>query len=211
MSRFAASVGARCSSIVDATPGGIIGNGLGCRPRSSRRLLLLVVVSSPDSLCCQTVSEALDSVSIIAVLRTQTRGFWTRAAVWTLVTATAIALPARLVPNDLFRRMTPTRPQDYVFWIVGSVLVGLVLAFGRSPRAEASGIVGGTATLLAVGCPVCNKVVVALIGTAGALEVFAPLQPVLGTAAIGLLVWSLRRRARLAAGGCAVPAENPAR
>ena len=158
----------------------------------------------------QGMSEVGDSVSVIAVLRTRTRGFWTRAAVWTLVTATAIALPARLVPNDLFSRMTPTRPLDYVFWIVGSALVGLVLAFGRSPRAEASGIVGGTATLLAVGCPVCNKVVVALIGTAGALEVFAPLQPLLGTAAVGLLVWSLRRRACLAAGVCAIPAATPA-
>ena len=74
-----------------------------------------------------------------------------------------------------------------------------------------AGLVGGTVTLFAVGCPVCNKLVVALIGTAGALNVFAPIQPVLGTAAIALLVWSLRRRARLAAGVCAVPALDTTR
>ena len=55
-------------------------------------------------------------------------------------------------------------------------------------------------------CPVCNKLVVALIGAAGALDVFAPIQPLLGTAAIALLVWSLRRQARVASGVCSVPA-----
>ena len=149
--------------------------------------------------------RSVDSGTAIAVLRSQPLGYWLRASAWTALTATVIALPTRLVPNDFFQRMTPTRPLDYLFWIIGSVLVGLVLAFGRSPRDEASSIVGGTATLLAVGCPVCNKLVVGLIGTAGALDVFAPLQPVLGAAAIGLLVWSLRRRTRMASGTCVVP------
>ncbi len=140
------------------------------------------------------------------MLRKQGSNYWLRAAFWALVAATAIALPARLVPNDLFRRMTPTRPLDYVFWVIGSALVGLVVAFGRASRSEASGIVGGTATLFAVGCPVCNKLVVALIGVAGAVDVFAPLQPVLGAAAIGLMAWSLRRSTRMLTGAtCAVP------
>lgn len=148
---------------------------------------------------------------MIAVLRGQGIGYWLRALLWTAVAGAAIALPARLVPNDLFQRMTPTRPLDYVLWIVGSVLVGLVLALGRSPRAESTSIVGGTATLLAVGCPVCNKLVVAAIGTAGAVEVFAPLQPVLGVAAIALLAWSLRRSARaLAAEQCPLQAPRTA-
>lgn len=153
----------------------------------------------------------VDSGAVIVVLRSRPHSYWVRAAAWTLVTATAIALPARLVPNDFFQRMTPTRPLDYLFWIVSSVLVGLIVAFGRSSRGNTSGIVGGTATLFAVGCPVCNKLVVALIGTAGAMDVFAPIQPVLGTAAIALLVWSLRRQARFATGTCSVPASETTR
>lgn len=149
--------------------------------------------------------------NVMTVLRSRPRSYWLRAGAWTVVTATAIALPARLVPNDFFQRMTPTRPLDYVFWIVSSVLVGLVVAFGRSSRDDTSGIVGGTATLFAVGCPVCNKLVVALIGTAGALDFFAPFQPVLGSAAVALLVWSLRRQTRQAAGACPVPAVDAAR
>lgn len=48
---------------------------------------------------------------------------------------------------------------------------------------------------------------VALIGTAGALSIFAPIQPVLGAAGIALLVWDLRRRVRdLRAAACPQPA-----
>lgn len=62
------------------------------------------------------------------MLRSRPRANWLRAAAWTLVSAAAIAVLARLVPNDLF------------------------------------------------------------------------------TAAIGLLVWSLRRQVRIAVGLCVVPA-----
>jgi len=42
---------------------------------------------------------------------------------------------------------------------------------------------GGAASLgafLAIGCPVCNKVALVLLGTSGALSVWAPIQPILG-------------------------------
>ena len=56
---------------------------------------------------------------------------------------------------------------------------------------------------LAIGCPICNKVVVALLGVSGALSVFAPIQPIIGAASIALLAgslaWRLRDRALSAA------------
>jgi hypothetical protein len=116
-----------------------------------------------------------------------------------VIAGAAIALPARLIPNDLFRRMTPTRPLDYVFWVAGSVLVGILLALPRTKRTERTGLIGGIATSLAVGCPVCNKVVVALIGVAGAIDVFAPFQPILGFAALGIMVWTISRALRSSA------------
>ena len=39
-----------------------------------------------------------------------------------------IAIPTRLVPNGFFSRMTPTRPQDYVFLAISASLLGLTLA-----------------------------------------------------------------------------------
>lgn len=129
----------------------------------------------------------------IAQLRNRPLRFWLRAAAFTLIAGAAIALPARLIPNDLFRRMTPTRPLDYFSWVAGSVLIGLLLALPRTKRTERTGLIGGIATSLAVGCPVCNKVVVALVGVAGAVDVFAPFQPILGIAALGLMAWTLSR------------------
>jgi hypothetical protein len=41
-------------------------------------------------------------------------------------------------------------------------------------------------TVLAVGCPLCNKLVLAVLGSSGALAVWAPLQPVLALAALAI-------------------------
>ncbi len=132
----------------------------------------------------------------LAVLRTLAVADWLRIAAWTIVAGAAIAVPARLVPNDFFRRMTPTRPQDYVFWVLGAALTGAVLGLrGRATdRSDAAAMAGGLGTFLAVGCPVCNKLVVALIGVGGATSIFAPLQPVIALASLALLVWALRAR-----------------
>ena len=142
---------------------------------------------------------------------------WLRAAVLAVISGLLIALPTRLIPNGWFSRMTPTRPQDYVFWIVGSVLIGLALAL-RNPRSRrgetqaVQAVGGGFGTVLAVGCPICNKLVVALLGVSGALNVFAPLQPLLGIASIGLLGVGVRNGLRSrTADSCAAGVGNAAR
>jgi hypothetical protein len=120
-----------------------------------------------------------------------------------------IAVPTRLVPNDLFRRMTPTRPLDYVFLVAASALIGLSLAVSRRSTDLAGGgkvLTGGIGTALAVGCPICNKLVVALLGVGGALSIFGPLQPVLGVASLAVLGVALTRRLEIRELGiCEVP------
>lgn len=137
---------------------------------------------------------------------------WVVAAALSALSALVIGIPTRVVPNGFFRRMTPTRPMDYVFLAIASVLIGLTFALRPRRPVDGNGKVfaGGLATVLAVGCPICNKVVVALLGSAGALSVFAPIQPVLGGAGVALLVWALRRRLRdLRAAACPVPVDRP--
>jgi hypothetical protein len=131
-----------------------------------------------------------------------------RALLFAGVSGLLIALPTRLVPNEFFRRMTPTRPQDYVFWVTASLLFGLVVALRQpgSERHDAAALAGGLGTALAVGCPICNKLVVALLGVSGALNVYAPLQPVLGIASLALLAVALRARLRARATSCRIPA-----
>ncbi len=131
-----------------------------------------------------------------------------RATVIAVASALVIAIPTRLIPNGFFARMTPTRPQDNVFLTLSSVLLGLVLALGSpiQPGAQRGTIGGGIGTYLAVGCPICNKIVVAMVETGGALSYFAPIQPVLGLGAVVVLWMTLRRRLRaMRSASCPVP------
>ena len=124
-----------------------------------------------------------------------------------------IGIPTDVVPNPWFQRMTPTEPEQYFFWALTSLLTGLLLASYLLP---APGGVGGASAgggllgVLAVGCPVCNKAVVALLGTSGALSVFGPLQPVIGSLGLLLVAVALTLRLRAFSRGCAVPDPLPA-
>jgi hypothetical protein len=78
-----------------------------------------------------------------------------------------------------------------------------------APRSRRFGVFGSLLTFFAVGCPVCNKVVLLALGYTGALTWFQPLQPLLQAVAIGLLAWALLARLR-GARLCAVDVEDPA-
>jgi hypothetical protein len=64
-----------------------------------------------------------------------------------------------------------------------------------------SGIVGW----FAVGCPVCNKIVVALLGASGATSSFALAQAALGAAAVALAAAALAIRVRAIRRGACAP------
>ncbi len=49
-------------------------------------------------------------------------------------------------------------------------------------------------SVFAVGCPVCNKLVVLALGMSGATAYFAPVQPLLGFLSVGLFGYALRVR-----------------
>jgi hypothetical protein len=135
---------------------------------------------------------------------------------WLLVAPTAIAaslivgIPTAVIASPLFTRMTPTRPLDYVFWVVTSILLGLVGAtYLVGPQREAEVTQnkvagGGLLSVLAVGCPICNKLVVLALGVSGALTYFAPIQPLIGVASVALLVYALRSRLQQVNGACPV-------
>lgn len=147
---------------------------------------------------------------------------WSAAA--TAVSLLVFGLVSAIIPNPVFGRQIPPEPFAIAVWLVSAPLMGLVAATYLSPvrgvaqpmgapapeeeRRSLLGYLGGFGAFLAIGCPVCNKAVLVLLGTSGALNVWAPLQPVLGIASVGLLVatlaWRVRVRGR--GGACAVPA-----
>ena len=126
---------------------------------------------------------------------------WLRAIPIALIAAIAIAIPSDLIDNRIFGRPIPPKPLDYVILAITASLIGIILAIRPQQSAETDSqetrtAVGGFVSFLAVGCPVCNQLVVALVGTSGALGWWAPVQPVVGLVAIGLLIYTLRMRIR---------------
>jgi hypothetical protein len=129
---------------------------------------------------------------------------WLVAALVAAAVAFATGIPTDVVSNPLYRRMTPVVWWNYPIWAANALLVGLIAATyvrtagGLTRRAHGVTFAGGLLSFFAVGCPICNKLVVAVLGVSGALAYFGPVQPFLGVAAVALLVATLAVRLRTA-------------
>lgn len=144
--------------------------------------------------------------------------FWSLAALYAAGSALLLGIPTRLIPTPLFSRVVPTTPQDYAIWIVSALLLGPLLSLmtlypmpsqKAAPRTRSlAGIGGALLSFFSVGCPVCNKVVVLLLGLGGAMTIFNPLRPFLGLASIVLLGITLFLRVRVVRYGCRLPAHK---
>ena len=148
-----------------------------------------------------------DLILLRTAIRAFTPGAWAAALLAALFVLLVIGGTTAIFENDFFRRMTPVRPQDYLFWLLSALLVGLLAGtFVVSRAAEHAGktVAGGFFANIAVACPVCNKIVVAAIGSSGALTFFGPLQLFIGIGSLGLLAMALVLRARAIAGVCPV-------
>ena len=138
--------------------------------------------------------------------------FWLMTGIGTIAALLVLGIPTAVIPNILFSRMTPTEPANVAIWLASAPLIGSI--FGsyaapvdkvHRPTTDVSSRAGrlslaSVGSFLAIGCPLCNKLVVAALGVSGALNVFGPIQPLIGTASVALLglslVWRLRMRSR---------------
>lgn len=159
----------------------------------------------------QVSAPLLPAGSLAALRSTLDRRFWVVAALATAGSLVLLGIPTAVIPNPFFVRMTQTEAFNVIVWLGSAPLIGLLIAtYVRSPtrvvdpeRNEPGTVrttLAGVAAYLAIGCPICNKVVVAALGVSGALNYFAPLQPIIGAGSLGLLgatlTWRLRDRAR---------------
>jgi len=148
--------------------------------------------------------------------------FWSLSALYTAGSALLLGVPTLLIPNHLFSRTVPTSLQDYVIWIISALLLGPLLALmtlypmpsskaaqeKRSLAGSGRAFGGAVLSFFSVGCPVCNKVVVLLLGLGGAMTIFNPLRPFLGLASIVLLGVTLFLRVRVVRYGCSIPPQK---
>jgi hypothetical protein len=147
-------------------------------------------------------------VGILAAgLSMYTAKAWAVTGLTAAVGLALIGLVTAIYENPFFIRMTAVRTQDYVIWTLSSVLMGLIVGshfVANSTGGDGGTLSGGLLSVLSVGCPTCNKLVVLLLGTTGALTFFAPVQLYIGIASVLLLGWALFLRAKALAATCAV-------
>lgn len=121
-----------------------------------------------------------------------------------VLTALLLGIPTDVIPNPWFSRITPVEDYAVPVLVATSVLSGLLVASWLGVEASScpmrasrtTGTAGGVLAWLAIGCPVCNKLVLLALGTSGALTWFAPAQPWLAAASVLLLAGALVWRAR---------------
>lgn len=64
---------------------------------------------------------------------------------------------------------------------------------GGTPGSAFAGILGG---IFAFGCPICNAVLVSLIGTSTILAYYLPIRPIIGLASVAILGVAVYLKAR---------------
>ena len=149
------------------------------------------------------------TLAVLGDLRRWPPRRWAVAAGVALLSGLLIAVPTDLVDTPWFGRDVSVTSWAWPGLVASSVLAGLLAAtyvgvpaqrpavpHRGTEAAGRRGLVGSVLTLFAVGCPVCNKVVLLALGYSGALTWFAPLQPLLQVSALALLGWALLHRVR---------------
>jgi hypothetical protein len=142
---------------------------------------------------------------------------WRVAVLGGIATAILVALPTAVIPNPIFGRAVEVTWWSIPVVVLTGILGGLLLAtYVREPgltkerpaqeaRASKLGLAGGFIAFFAVGCPVCNKLVLIALGASGAMTWFAPVQPFLAVASVVLMAAALRIRLKNQV-SCSVPA-----
>lgn len=169
-----------------------------------------------------TLQGMQDPRQCLTTLTMWTRRHWLVAALGGIGTGLLVAVSTALIPTPIFGRAIEPEWWAWPVVIVTSILGGLLIGtYVRDPRLapEPTGeedsldkpsklaLTGGVLAWFAVGCPVCNKIVLLALGASGAVAWFAPVQPFLALASVGLLFWALRTRL-INAGSCALPARS---
>ena len=133
---------------------------------------------------------------------------WGAAVGAAVVVALLIGVPTDVIPNPVFGRPVPVTWWSYPTLAITALLGGMLAAtYVRDSSAPAAapeeidaptrnGGLAGLLSFFAVGCPVCNKLVIVALGATGARQWFEPVQPLLAVASVVLLAWALRARLR---------------
>ena len=162
------------------------------------------------------------------LLALRDRRLLAHTVLWAVASGLVFGIATAIIPNPVFGRSVAPTTFAIWTWLLSAPLMGLVMATYTAPappatspieiipmapaaataerRTTALGSVAGFGAFLAIGCPVCNKIALLLLGASGAMTVYAPIQPYIGAASLALLAVTVAWRLRLRASGGSCPA-----
>ena len=179
--------------------------------RSAESLTLIRSVLAYPKGYYSRVSEVVNALRLWSLRQ------WWAAATGGVILALIVAVPTAVIPNPVFGRSIGVTWWSYPVVVLTGILGGLLIATyvrageapnpdGRIDRESKLGVAGAAITFFAVGCPVCNKLVLLALGASGAISWFAPIQPFLAIASVVLMAVALLVRLRNQV-SCRVPVE----
>ena len=170
----------------------------------------------------------IDVPASCPLLALRDRNLLAHTALWAIGSGLVFGLVTAIIPNPVFGRSVAPTTFAIWTWLLSAPLMGLVMATytARPPvpgspielvdlgpsaataerRTTALGSIAGLGAFLAIGCPVCNKIALLLLGASGAMSVYAPIQPYIGLVSLALLTVTAAWRLRLRANGATCPA-----
>jgi hypothetical protein len=109
-----------------------------------------------------------------------------------MVMFAGLGTTAALWENPLFMRMTPTGGFEVLLLVLLSALTGLYVGLPQTACGKRTAGAGGIIGFLGIACPVCNKILVLLFGSALLLEYYEPARLYLalgGVALLAVAIW----------------------
>lgn len=129
---------------------------------------------------------------------------WVIAMIGAIAALLVVGVLTAIIQTPWFSRTIPPTWWSWPVLLIASLMTGLLVATyvaASAPETPASSParragIGGLLNFFAVGCPVCNKLVLLAVGSSGAIRWFQPVQPLLSLLGLVLLGWALRIRMR---------------
>lgn len=119
----------------------------------------------------------------------------------TILIILAMGIPTALVPNPFFHRMIDVTILDYVFLFGTSMLLGLFVSislYKRSTKGKENYLAagGGILGVFAFACPLCNVLLVSVLGASLVSSFFVPFGTWLGVLGIAILSFAVLQKFR---------------
>jgi|TARA_B100001964_G_scaffold245570_1_gene333561 hypothetical protein len=108
-----------------------------------------------------------------------------------------LGITTDIIPTIFYKRMIQTSILDYVFLISTSIMLGGYLTlnvYGKSKLGKKEDVValgGGITGLFAFGCPMCNAILITIVGTGSIMFYYEYIRPLVGILSVCIIAFCM--------------------